>query len=275
MPTSCSESQRARIYFLLSDTEKHGHSLRGGVPKTVLVLPDCSRFRRLLHSAPVLQKLQPNFSLCLWVPVAGKPSAQPSMTFFSAFFVGGRYLPVRGRVGRIWSVAFFLLEKSHGDAGTPETSWRAPSSKVFLNLACQKTGTDPGNATLSYASWHSPFNLPAFFCGCMYRLFLMKWMGNMGTWAVSGCKQVATSHLHLVKKKREEKIRQRIRVHISGHKAIRTVFPNSLKSREEAVQEDRDVAMSRGKAISSARKGEGHKQRVSGYTTLSCWSWHF
>jgi len=46
-----------------------------------------SPFRRLPRSAPVLQKLQPNFSLPLWVPVHGKSSDWTSVTqlFFQLF----------------------------------------------------------------------------------------------------------------------------------------------------------------------------------------------
>lgn len=44
-----------------------------------------------------------------------------------------------------------------------------------------------------------------------------------------------------------KKIRQRIRVYISGHKAIRLAFPNSTNSQEAALQKDGDVAMSGGR----------------------------
>lgn len=64
---------------------------------------------------------------------------------FSAFFCGWKtYLPVGGRVGRIWPVAIFLLEKSHGDVGTLETSWSALSSRVFLNLTCEVPANKQG-----------------------------------------------------------------------------------------------------------------------------------
>lgn len=145
---AATKSHRAHIHlqFLLGDTEKHGRNLRRCVPKTILTLPFCSHFRRFLCSAPLLQKLQPNFSLHLWVRGAWKSSARPSVTFFfQLFFCGWKtYLPVGSRVGRIWPVAIFLLEKSHGDVGTLETSWGALSSRVFLNLTCEVPANKQG-----------------------------------------------------------------------------------------------------------------------------------
>lgn len=72
---------------------------------------------------------------------------QPGLLWpsFFSFFCGWKtYLPVRGRVGRIWPVALFLLEKSHGDVGTLETSWSALSSRVFLNLTCEVRANKQG-----------------------------------------------------------------------------------------------------------------------------------
>lgn len=96
----------------------------------------------------------------------------------------------------------------------------------------------------------------------------------MGTWAVPINSLVPLTSIWWRNNTRKN-IKQRIWVCISGHKAIRTAFPNSIKSQEAAIQDDGDMAMSRGKAMSSTRKAEGHKQRVPGYTTSSCWSWHF
>lgn len=181
VPTTCSESQRARIHlqFLLSNTKKRGCSLQRGVPKTILVLADCSCFRRLLHSVPVLQKLQASFSLCLWVAAAGKSSAQPSATFFSAFFCGWKtYLPGCGRVGRICPVALSLLEKSHGDVGTPDTSWHAPSSSVLLNLTCQVPANKQVQAQVMPLRAVAPGTRHSacqhFSAGVLNRLLLMK-----------------------------------------------------------------------------------------------------
>jgi len=78
----------------------------------------------------------------------------------------------------------------------------------------------------------------------------------MGTWAVSGYKQVATFHLHLVKRKRGEKNQADKESWCLTCKAIRIAFLYSMNSWGEAVQEDGDVAMSRGKAVPSARKAE-------------------
>lgn len=179
VPTSCSKSQRARIHLhlLLSDAEKRGRSLRRGVPKTILVLPDCSLFRRLLCSAPVLQKLQPNFSLRLRVPVAGKSSAGPSVTFFFQLF----FLWVEDTSSSAWQGQEDL---TCGFICPGEISWgcRYPRDilacsefkgvvKSHLPGACKWTGADPGNVTPSCGSWHSPVSLSTFFCGCRYCLF--------------------------------------------------------------------------------------------------------
>lgn len=44
--------------------------------------------------------------------------------------------------------------------------------KFHLPGVCKQTGADPGDATQSCGSWHLPFSLSTFFCGCRFCHFL-------------------------------------------------------------------------------------------------------
>lgn len=226
------------------------------------MLLGCSHFRRLLYSEKYSQTSnyasgyhqQENLQPSLWWP------------WFSAFFCGCKtYLPVHSRVGGIWPVALVLLEESHWDADTPETSWHVPSSRVFLTLTCKV----PANKQVQTQGiplaqlWllaHSVCqHFPAGVCTDFFNNIIRKYGNLSSEWLWTGCYLSPPFGEKKVWGKRKKR---RWRVYISGHKAIRIAFPNSINSQEETVQENGDVSMSKGEAMSSARKAEGHIQRV-------------
>lgn len=124
---------------------QQGRSIRNDVRSHS---PDWLTKHRADFSCTVLQGFRTHWDVESW---SGLHSWLPLMVLLGRSHHGRfarastlmRYLPLLGRVERIWPMVLFLPE-SHGDGGIPVTSRCAPSLRVFLNLICQVSANKQG-----------------------------------------------------------------------------------------------------------------------------------